>query len=142
MYETPHVIKVCKYQYGPMGWRNSGHHDIAAFHHNIWNGIAEHRLDEVFTWFGNVHQIARDNQETRHVEGIYNPLGIRIRISDIDQMKGNHQYDEDAFQEIQFVNSLMHLGYLSLLAEIAARSAMLRTRQRDNMSWGQSMAVT
>ena len=62
-------------------------------------------LDEVFTGFSNVHQIARYHQETRHVEGVDNPLGIRIRISDIDQMKGNHQYDEDAFQEIQFVNS-------------------------------------
>lgn len=134
MYETPHVIKVCKYQYGPMGWRNSGHHDIAAFHHNIWNGIAEHCLDEVFTRFGDVHQIARYNQETRHMKCVDNPFGIRIRISDIDQMKGNHQYDENAFQEIQFVNSLLHLSYLSLFAEMAARSSILRTRQWGNMS--------
>lgn len=54
-----------------------------------------------------VNQITRNQQEGGHVESIYDTFGIRILTSYMAQVKDDHEYDKQAFQIVQFMDTVL-----------------------------------
>lgn len=57
-----------------------------------------------------IGQIARNNQESGHVERIDDLFRIRILVAYIYKVEDNHQGDEDAFQIIYLFDTAFHIG--------------------------------
>lgn len=61
-----------------------------------------------FRLFMHVNQITRNQQEGGHMESIYDTFGIRILTSYMAQVKDDHEYDKQAFQIVQFMDTVPH----------------------------------
>ena len=52
--------------------------------------------------------LTRNQQEGGHMESIYDTFGIRILTSYMAQVKDDHEYDKQAFQIVQFMDTVPH----------------------------------
>ena len=75
-----------------------GHHRIAALHDEIGDEIEQQGAQILIGRLLDIHQIAAYDQKDGHVEGIDHLLGIGIGIANEDQMKTDHQDNQQAFQ--------------------------------------------
>ena len=55
-----------------------------------------------------INQIARNQQKGGHMESIYDAFGIWIFVSYIAQVEDDHERDKQAFQIVQFMDTVPH----------------------------------
>jgi hypothetical protein len=87
-----------------------GHQDVATLHDDVRDSIPKECLGEVFPRFLDIHQVTRKEQKAGHVKSVNNLLGIRVGVTNIDEMKDDHQDDEDALHDVNFVKSFPRGG--------------------------------
>lgn len=59
-----------------------------------------------FLW--HVNQITRNQQEGGHMESIYDTLAYGYYFLYGSQVKDDHEYDKQAFQIVQFMDTVPH----------------------------------
>ena len=82
---------------------------IAAFHYGVGYEYPQDGTQEAAQRFSDIEQIAGDNEEAGHMEGIYHVLSVWVCVADIDEMERNHQQDEYAFHIVELFYSFLHL---------------------------------
>ena len=86
--------------------------DVAAFHKQIGYGQPKQRTQEVPRRFANIHQVAGDEQEARHVEGKDHLLGVGVQMLEIYQMETDDKQDENPLQVVKFQYALHDILYV------------------------------
>ena len=84
------------------------HRHIARLHAKIRHEYPPHLPPQLPPSFPGIGQVARQEQEPRHVERIDHLLGVRVTLFYIHQVEGHHQDNEDAAQEIYFRQTVLH----------------------------------
>ena len=90
------------------------HIDVAALHYDIRYCQPKKCAQKILRRFADIHQIARNEQEARHVEGIHHMLGVRVQMLEIHQMETDDKQDEDPLQVVKFQYALHYIFFGSL----------------------------
>lgn len=98
--------------------QHRGSEHIAAFHYGVGYEYPQDGTQEAAQRFADIEQIAGDNEEAGHMEGIYHVLSVWVCVADIDEMERNHQQDEYAFHIVELFYSFLHLFYFGNFGRI------------------------
>ena len=85
--------------------KNGGHVYEAALHNEVRHSKPKECPKEILRWLANVHQVTRDEQKARHMEGEHHLLDVGVQLLEINQMETDDKQYEDTLQEVEFLDS-------------------------------------
>ena len=80
--------------------KQGGHDDVAHLHHGVGQEEPPDVAPEAPRGEASLHQVAGEQQEAGHVEGIDHLLGVGVAVAYIYKVEGDHQQDEHPLEEI------------------------------------------
>ena len=83
-----------------------GGHGITQLHTGVRDEYPQYLAPAFPQVFHRLGQVAGDEQEARHMEGIDYLFGVGIAVAYVHQVEGHHQQDEDTLQIVDFRNAL------------------------------------